>query len=71
MDLKKISEAVWELAPSEGMRVPVRVFADEALLQQMRRDRTMAQARNVATLPGIVRASFVMPDGHEGYQLAG
>ncbi len=71
MDLKKISEAVWELAPNEGMRVPVRVFADEALLQQMRRDRTMAQAMNVATLPGIVRASFVMPDGHEGYQLAG
>ena len=67
MDFKKISEAVWEL-PAEGeMRVPVRVYADEALLQQMQRDRTMGQARNVATLPGIVKASFVMPDGHEGY----
>lgn len=69
MDFRKISEAVWEL-PAEGdMNVPVRVYADEQLLGQMQRDRSMGQARNVATLPGIVKASFVMPDGHEGFTI--
>ena len=67
MDFKKISDTVWEL-PAEGeMKVPVRVYADEQLLAQMQRDRSMGQAKNVATLPGIVKASFVMPDGHEGF----
>ncbi|MCX6778305.1 MAG: RtcB family protein, partial [Candidatus Micrarchaeota archaeon] len=33
----------------------------------MGRDRSFSQATNVAKLPGIVRSSFIMPDGHEGY----
>jgi tRNA-splicing ligase RtcB len=67
LEFKKIREAVWETPKSGAMRVPLRVYAEEALLQQMRRDRTFEQAKNVATLPGIIKASFVMPDGHEGY----
>ena len=67
MDLKKVSEAEWELAKEGSMNVPVRIVAEEPLLQKMKLDRTLSQARNVASLPGIIRASFVMPDGHEGY----
>ena len=48
------------------MRVPVIVHADEALVREMD-DKVLEQARNVATLPGIVGASHVMPDGHWGY----
>jgi len=48
------------------MRVPVRVFASEALLEAMD-DAVFKQAANVATLPGIVGYSFVMPDAHWGY----
>jgi tRNA-splicing ligase RtcB len=64
-DFRQIREAVWELAASGDMRVPVRVIAEPAILEGMKRDRTLQQARNVATLPGILRACYVMPDGHE------
>lgn len=66
--LKRISGTVWELPPSfrPGMQVPVRVFADEELIETMD-DAVFEQAANVATLPGIVGYSFCMPDGHRGY----
>ena len=64
--LKRISEDHWELAPRGKMRVPVVFYADRALLEGMD-DKVQQQARNVASLPGIVKASYVMPDGHWGY----
>lgn len=48
------------------MRVPIRVFATPPLLEAMD-DAVFAQAANVACLPGIVGASYVMPDAHWGY----
>ena len=50
-----------------GMKVPVRIYASEPLLNKMLSDRTIMQARNVASIPGIVGHSVVLPDGHEGY----
>jgi tRNA-splicing ligase RtcB len=50
----------------EGMRVPVRLFCTEKLLASMD-EKVFEQAANVATLPGIVEASFAMPDAHWGY----
>ena len=66
--IKQISDAVWEIPATlrPGMRVPVRIFATEALVQSMD-DAVFQQAANVATLPGIVGASLVMPDAHWGY----
>ena len=52
---------------SKGMNVPVRIFADENLIQKMLTDRTLWQATNVASMPGIVGHAVVLPDGHEGY----
>lgn len=49
------------------MRVPGVVFASKALLPAARDDRSLEQVANVATLPGIVTASFAMPDVHWGY----
>jgi tRNA-splicing ligase RtcB len=49
------------------MRVPVRVYADEALLQPMLEGEAMLQLVNVATLPGVVDRVYGMPDMHEGY----
>ncbi len=67
--LKRINEFVWEIEKDDslGMRVPVRVFANEEIAKLMQRDRTLKQATNAATLPGIVKNMLVMPDGHEGY----
>jgi len=66
---KKIGENQYQIDPDSnlGMKVPVRIFADESLLQKMLSDRTIMQARNVSTIPGIVGQSIVLPDGHEGY----
>lgn len=49
------------------MRVPGIVFASEALLPQVTEDEALQQVMNVACLPGIVEASFAMPDVHCGY----
>jgi tRNA-splicing ligase RtcB len=49
------------------MRVPGVVFASERMLPDLLNDRSLEQVANVATLPGIVEASFAMPDIHLGY----
>ena len=66
---KKIAENQYEIEadPNSGMNVPVRIYADEPLLQKMLSGRTIKQARNVSSIPGIVGQSIVLPDGHEGY----
>src|SRR5262249_32784881 len=68
-ELRQVAEVVWEIPAAEesGMRVPARVFADGELLESIRRDASLAQLRNVATLPGIVDAALAMPDIHQGY----
>ncbi|MCV0401276.1 MAG: RtcB family protein [Nitrosopumilus sp.] len=66
---RKIGENQYQIDvdPNFGMKVPVRIYADEPLMQKMLSDRTIMQARNVASIPGIVGHSVVLPDGHEGY----
>ncbi|MDP2668139.1 MAG: RtcB family protein, partial [Nitrosopumilaceae archaeon] len=66
---KKVSNMVYRIEPdkSRGMRVPVTIYADEKLLAKMMTDRTISQAINVSTLPGIQSHVIVLPDGHEGY----
>jgi tRNA-splicing ligase RtcB len=62
----RVSETKWRREPTGSMVVPVVVYADEPLLRDMD-DKVLEQATNVAGLPGIVRAVYVMPDGHWGY----
>ncbi|HET6458622.1 MAG TPA: RtcB family protein [Nitrosopumilaceae archaeon] len=56
-----------EADSNRGMKVPVTIYADEALMQKMMTDRTLTQAINVSTLPGVQKHVVVLPDGHEGY----
>jgi len=49
------------------MRVEGIVFATPGMLDQIEGDPCLDQVRNVATLPGIVGASYGMPDIHWGY----
>lgn len=66
---ERVADWVYEIGPSfrPDMRVPARIFADEALLAQMQRDQSIEQLVHVATLPGIASTAFGMPDMHEGY----
>jgi tRNA-splicing ligase RtcB (3'-phosphate/5'-hydroxy nucleic acid ligase) len=69
VDYTKIDDFLWELPVGtvDGMNVPGRVFATERLFKKAVEDRAVEQVANVATLPGIVGASFAMPDIHWGY----
>ena len=67
MQLKKISDYEWEIPIEDGMLVPGRVFASAKLLEKMKEDKCLEQVKNVAKLPGILKASLAMPDAHQGY----
>lgn len=66
-DLVRDTPYRWAIPRRAGMRVPGVIFASEALLPYAVGDRSIEQVANVATLPGIVRASYAMPDIHWGY----
>ncbi len=69
MDLNRftrVSETEWRVEPHGAMRVPAILYADDDLVEAMD-DKVYDQMVNVATLPGIVKASYAMPDAHWGY----
>jgi tRNA-splicing ligase RtcB len=68
-DLNRVSPVVWEIPTSyrADMRVPVRIYADDSLIEAALGDRSLEQAANAATLPGLVGSIVVMPDVHQGY----
>jgi tRNA-splicing ligase RtcB len=49
------------------MRVDGMVYADDRMMAGLRDDPSLQQVCNVAHLPGILRASYAMPDIHWGY----
>jgi len=63
---KRRSDYEWEIVPHGAMRVPALIYASAALIRDMDH-KVYEQAVNVATLPGIVQASYAMPDAHWGY----
>lgn len=68
-DMVAIGEYGFELpvAARPGMRVPARVYADDAMLSAILEGEAMTQLANVAMLPGVVDRVYGMPDMHEGY----
>ncbi len=66
MRLERVREFEWRIPATGPMRVPGVIFASEQLLREMD-DNVAHQVRNVASLPGIVGASYAMPDAHWGY----
>ena len=65
---KQISEVMWEVPTTfkQGMRVPARVIASKELIETMDGG-VFNQITNVATLPGITKYAYCMPDGHWGF----
>lgn len=64
----KISDYIWEIGKDykQGMRVPARIYSSKNMLEEMDMH-VYDQVTNVATLPGIVKYAYCMPDGHSGY----
>ncbi len=67
MEPRRIDDNTWEIPKHGAMRVPAVIYSSAKLLADVRRDKTLEQAANVACLPGIERRSYVMPDAHQGY----
>ena len=66
MELQKKTDFIWEIPKKGEMKVPATIYASSRLLESVRNDLTLQQARNVACLPGIERMCYVMPDAHQG-----
>jgi tRNA-splicing ligase RtcB len=68
-DFEQVDKYVWELPQDfrADMRVPARLFGDEALFDAVLDDRSAQQLVDTATLPGIVGYAMAMPDFHQGY----
>ncbi len=67
MEIKKISDNVYEISREGKMNVPVKIYASEKLLEDIKIDKTLEQAKNVAHLPGIIKHSIALADAHQGY----
>ncbi|MBM3709258.1 MAG: RtcB family protein [Actinobacteria bacterium] len=67
--VRKVNDFKWEILKDQklGMRVPGIIYADSELLAHAEEEKTIEQVINVANLPGILRASYAMPDIHYGY----
>ncbi|MDH3365288.1 MAG: RtcB family protein [Thermoplasmata archaeon] len=67
--LEKIDDFRFQIPRSykHCMRTDALIFADDKMLESIKRDNAPEQAANVACLPGIVGKSYAMPDIHWGY----
>ena len=64
--LRRVSDFEWQIEAHGKMRVPALLYASEALIREMDM-KVYEQIVNVATLPGIQKAAYAMPDAHWGY----
>lgn len=79
MNVNKVADNVYEIpqkalmARVEGkiekfqMKVPVRIYANDYILEKIKNDRTLDQISNVACLPGIKKHAIALSDAHQGY----
>lgn len=67
LGLERDNDFRWRIPRRGRMRVPGVIFASDELLPPLQDDQSLQQVANVATLPGVVAASYAMPDVHMGY----
>jgi tRNA-splicing ligase RtcB len=72
--IRQVERYVWEVVQHGEMRVPGRIYTDEAGIGDLAREvqegkdwTSLKQVINVACLPGIQEASMAMADIHPGY----
>jgi tRNA-splicing ligase RtcB len=66
-EAKKVSENIYVVEKKGDMKVPLKIFASPGILKKLKQDNSIQQGINVASLPGICKASIMMPDAHQGY----
>ena len=68
-DFIHLSEYEWEIPLSfhHDLKIPVRAFVSQDLLEDALKDLSFDQAINAAMLPGFMKNVLIMPDVHQGY----
>ena len=67
IEFERLDDHRFRIPATGAMRVPGLVYASDAMIEDIKSDKSPLQVKNVATLPGIVGASLAMPDMHWGY----
>ena len=67
MKINKLSKNIYEMEREGGMLVPGIIYASENLLNDIKKDKTLEQVKNVAQLPGILKYAIALGDAHQGY----
>ena len=69
MEIKKLADFKFRIErnAADRMNGGVSVYSTEEMLGKMKQDKTLEQAVNATTMPGLVGDVLIMPDGHQGY----
>src|SRR5580658_3033806 len=67
MDVKRLDSNRFVVEKTPPMNTNVMIYTNNTMIEKIKTDRTLQQAVNASTLPGLVGNVLVMPDGHEGY----
>ncbi|OQY09209.1 MAG: RNA-splicing ligase RtcB [Marinitoga sp. 4572_148] len=67
MKIIKRAPYIWKIEKFGDMNVDAYVFTDSRTIYSQEYHEAIQQLINVATLPGIVKAAYAMPDIHWGY----
>lgn len=65
--LQRLDEYRWLIPKHGSMKTEGLVYASREMIEDIRKDQSLLQVKNVATMPGIVGRSLAMPDIHWGY----
>ena len=67
MKIERIDKYIWRIPKDGNMKVDAIVFADSKTVKDQQFIEAIKQIVNVATLPGILKEAYAMPDIHWGY----
>jgi tRNA-splicing ligase RtcB len=67
MEIAKISDYEYSLKKEGLMKSDALIFADDKLLNLIKKDKTLEQLKNMACLPGLIGNACALPDAHQGY----
>lgn len=65
--LNQVEPDIYEISPFGEMKVPLRIYINEEMLQKVQEDQSLLQGVNTTKLPGIQKQALMMPDAHQGY----
>ena len=59
-NLQKLNNCMWKINKTANMLVPTVIFSSDKMIELIKKDSTLEQGRNMATLPGIQKNALIM-----------